>query len=177
MLFCIQASNPQVTEIYDSSVYDLSTAIESTFPMRTEKAIMVWNNIYIPLCYKYDISYMINDVIDMLKVLREKQEGKIVIHWLPDTFRSDWTIVWKDDTVDITSFWGNTVGNVSEMLNCQAIVSMNKIDFINEWKQLIYNILEGLNKCKYNENNLPDIRGLIDEYSLISGKGILYEQN
>ncbi|HHR2550667.1 TPA: hypothetical protein ACSY39_10840 [Listeria monocytogenes] len=56
MNFFIQANTPQKTGVFESDDYDLSTAIETIFPMLTEDAILVWNHIYVPLSYKYDIS-------------------------------------------------------------------------------------------------------------------------
>ena len=68
--FYIQASNPRFQDsinIYDES---LSDAIESVFPLNTENAILVWNYISIPLSYKYDISYMIEDILQLLDELQ-----------------------------------------------------------------------------------------------------------
>jgi len=47
--------------------------------MLTEDAILIWNAIYIPLNYKYDISYMIDDILNLLKKIRENLYGEIKI--------------------------------------------------------------------------------------------------
>ena len=67
MNFYIQTSNPYI--INETNAYDnkLSEAIESVFPMNTEELILFWNHVGIPLSYKYDISYMIDDILMILK--------------------------------------------------------------------------------------------------------------
>lgn len=74
-MFYIQACNPINNRTVDENDSKLMEAIETIFPMRTEAAIMVWNYVSIPLSYKYDISYMINDIIIVIQELVMKQEG------------------------------------------------------------------------------------------------------
>ena len=62
MNFCIQASNPRVQHKIDYEDSSLSDIIETIYPLYTEHAILTWNYISIPLSYKYDISYMIDDL-------------------------------------------------------------------------------------------------------------------
>lgn len=176
MIFCIQASNPKALNQPNKTDDTLSSAIETAFPMMTEDAIMMWNNIPIPLSYKYDIAYMIEDIIDLLKALRKAKTGTLKISWLPDTFRSDWIIKWDYEKIIIETFWDNTVGNLTKLLNKIPKVSLNKCDFINEWKQLLATLINGLKKCNYNETNLPEIAQLIYEYERIDGTGILYKE-
>lgn len=177
MIFCIQASNPRILETletYDESDNTLSAAIENSYPMRTEDAIMVWNDIYIPLSYKYDISYMMDDIIDLLKMLRENLNGELKIDWLPDTFRSDWLIKWENNEINIETNWGNTVSDLTNMLNIKSTITMGKSCFINEWKQLLCNVINALKKSYDKVGTIPKIKELIYEYSMIGNGGILY---
>lgn len=174
MMFCIQASNPRVLNEYDKTDDDLSSAIETAFPMMTEDAIMVWHNIHIPLSYKYDISYMVGDILNLLKRLREDLGGEQKICWLPDTFRSDWIVRWKNNLIDIEAYWEDTAGDLSAMLNNTSNITLAKQDFIYEWKQLLGNVINGLRKCGYNEVNIAGMAGLVHEFSMVDNEGILY---
>lgn len=174
MTFCIQASNPKIIVEFDETDDNLSAAIETIFPMTTEDAIMVWNNIHIPLSYKYDIGYMLDDIINMLKLLRENSTGELKISWLPDTFRSDWVLRWEDNIVKIEASWEDIIGDLTDMLNKNSNITISKQDFIYEWKKPLSIVISGLEKCSYNVNNVQNMVELIREVSMIDDLGILY---
>lgn len=94
MSFYIQASNPRTNSIANPNDKTLADAIETIFLLNTESAILMWNYISVPLSYKYDISYMIEDILLLLDALRSRENGEMTIHWLPDTFRCNWTVQW-----------------------------------------------------------------------------------
>lgn len=79
MVFCIQASAPDYCKKINLNNKCLSEAIESVFLLQTENAIMRWNYICIPLSYKYDISYMIDDILKLIGRLQDDVSGRIII--------------------------------------------------------------------------------------------------
>ena len=171
----IQASNPKFqreTEFDDDS---LSGAIENIFPLYTESAILVWNYISIPLSYKYDISYMIDDILNLILNLQEKESGKKVIHWLPDTFRCNWGVSWENEQLKIESQWECTVGHLEGLLNEKPIVMLSIEAFISEWKEVLHVIIKGLTACGYNEKNIKGMWQLLERYNSIKEVGILYK--
>ena len=97
MSFYIQAGNPKSQGVADCNDKTLADAIESIFPLNTESAILMWNYISIPLSYKYDISYMMEDILLLLHTLQYREKGELTIHWLPDTFRCDWIVRWDPE--------------------------------------------------------------------------------
>jgi len=135
MFFCIQASNPRFQAIMNPNDECLAEAIESTFPLFTENAILVWNHISVPLSYKYDISYMINDILTLMNMMQKVNIGEWTIHWLPDSFRSDWFIKWNRDDVQIVS-----------QFNCR--LHFNKIETF-----VLYNHKSERSGSKYEEDN------------------------
>lgn len=60
MDFFIQVSKPICLNKFDKKDKTLSDAMETIFPLLTEKAIIMWNHIPILLSYKYDISFMLD---------------------------------------------------------------------------------------------------------------------
>ncbi len=163
MEFCIQTGKPSFTGKYNSEDKSLSDAIESSFPLQTENAILSWHHICIPLSYKYDVSYMMEDILGILEALK-RESGEMVIHWLPDTFRSDWKISWKMKQIKIASYWECVVGDSEEELNANAELVLLISDFVCEWKKILYIIICGLNECGYSENNIKDIKRLKKQY-------------
>lgn len=174
MSFFIQASNPRFNDTLDTEDKVLSEAIESVFPLNTENAILTWNYICIPLSYKYDISYMIDDILCLLQDIETNNYGKKTIQWLPDTFRCNWLIEWCDDKIQIVSVWENVVGNFQGILNEKNKVSLSVTDFVSEWKEVLAVVIRGLECCGYNIYQINDMNLLLEVYKKINCSGILY---
>lgn len=175
MIFCIQASNPRFQNITNYNDECLSEAIESVFPLNTEHAILMWNHISIPLSYKYDISYMVNDILIIINAIQKQNVGKMKIHWLPDTFRSDWLIEWNNDEVQINAQWECTMGHLEFMLNQKNSIRLSKVDFVNEWKEVFGVLIRGLKHCGYDKSKIKGMEDLVEQYEKIKGSGICYK--
>lgn len=177
MYFCIQVGDPSFSNEKNEEDRSLADAIESAFILNTENSIMIWNHICIPLSYKYDVSYMIDDLLKLLSLLQEQDSGKIKIEWLPDTFRCDWDISWTSQNIKIMVDWQHIVGNLEEMLIKVPTLVVSKEEFMSEWKRLLYKILQALTNSKYNVDEIHNMRKLIDVYTKISNSGKLYNEN
>ncbi|MCI8780736.1 MAG: hypothetical protein HFH70_08685 [Lachnospiraceae bacterium] len=175
MNFYIQANNPRVLNGYNPEDENLSDAMETIFPLYTESAVMMWNHISIPLSYKYDISYMMDDILYLLEDLSQVNEGKRRICWLPDTFRCDWDIVWGKGQIEITSNWESVTGNLEGLLNANNKIFLKIIEFMSEWKQVLYIVLQGLKNNGYMEDMIINLDKLSEQYEMIPGNGILYQ--
>lgn len=85
MNFRIQTSHPCSNlkyYPYEKEIHNIAEAIEYIFPMITEKAFIVWNNVYIPFSYKYDVSSMIENILHMLREIRNNNNaGELNIDW------------------------------------------------------------------------------------------------
>lgn len=176
-MFCIQASNPRFQKAMDLHDSCLMEAMETIFPLNTENAILTQNYVSVPLPYKYDVSYMINDILELIMAIQAVNDGQMLIQWLPDTFRCNWKIEWRDNTVQIFSRWENTVGHLENILNEKNYISMYINNFISEWKQILAIIIEGLEFCGYNRTRIVDMDKLLEVYGSIKGNGLLYEEN
>lgn len=174
-MFYIQTGNPSITNIYNSEDNKLFEAMESVFPLITESAFLVWNNICIPLSYKYDLSYMIDDILIILSLIQNQNEGKQLIHWLPDTFRCDWSVEWSNEKIKIESFWECTTGHLESMLNMCNTVTLLTSEFLYEWKGILKNIIDALDSCGYKEEQICNLKRLRDIYENIGGSGYLYQ--
>lgn len=176
MNFYIQASNPRILHGAESDDKCLSDAIESVFVSNTENVILVWNYISIPLSYKYDISYMIEDILNLLSTIQKTEKGKMEIHWLPDTFRCNWLVTWKDGQLQIESKWECTVGHLEGLLNEKPNITLPIKVFINEWKEVLSNVIKGLVSCGYDKFKIKEMQQLLEQYNCMEASGILYQE-
>lgn len=177
MNFYIQAGNPRINDIVDKNDKSLADALESVFPLNTENVIMVWNHINILISYKYDISYMIDDLLKLLCCLQNSEKGKMIIHWLPDTFRCDWAIAWGNGEMEIQSRWECVAGHMEGLLNDNPRIKISVKKFVSEWKEVLEVVINGLRKCGYDEEKIGDMKQLLQQAEKIKGNGILYQQN
>ncbi len=175
MKFYIQANNPKVLKEYNAEDESIADAMETIFPLYTESATLMWNHISIPLSYKYDISYMLDDVLELLESFMQAKNGKRIIHWLPDTFRSDWEIVWEDGQMEINSYWESVAGSLENLLNANARINLKITEFMAEWKQIFHIVLCALKENGYTERKIFSMEKLEKQYEAITKSGLLYQ--
>lgn len=174
MSFYIQACSPTCTHKYNSKDSSLAEAIETIFPLYTENVILYWNHVPIALSYKYDISYMASDLIMLLENVTEHEKGESKIAWLPDTFRSDWNIWWKNGNIHIAARWENLIGDVHLLLKKDKQIDMEIIEFMSEWKLPLQNIINALQKSGYMDGKIQEIKRLTSLVCKIPNYGVLY---
>lgn len=173
MSFKIQASAPNYNKVTNANDVSLSNAIETIFQLLTEDAYITIDYYQYPLNYKCDIAYMIDDILWMLKTLRETSAGNMQINWATNTFPCCWDLVWTSETLSITSKWRkeeiyNHIG-----LNQVLTTNMSKKSFLNEWKKPLELVLFALEDCGYSFE-LYGYALLKSELSYIEEYGILY---
>ncbi len=174
MNFYIQTSNPNVLSLTNAHDNSLSEAIESVFPMCTEELILFWNHVGIPLSYKYDISYMIDDILMILQHIQTKKSGELIIHWLPDTFRTDWKIEWQGEIISIYANWENLKGDLQEILINSPQIEVQKNDFMHEWKMLLKLLISALKQNGYDLLISEQYNMLVKCFIEIKEYGVLY---
>jgi hypothetical protein len=175
MSFIIQASSPKYTDIFDIQDENLSQAIETIFPLLTENLFIIWNTIHVPLSYKYDISIMLGDILNMIEYISSRISGDLSISWASDTFRCTWNIKWKEQELIINPQWENVVGNIEKVLSQSRNVLTTKKEFLAEWKKVINNDIIGLEQCGYKTHLSQEIERLNSTYNLIEEFGVLYK--
>lgn len=174
MNFYIQTSNPYIVNETNAHDNKLSEAIESVFPMNTEELILFWNHVGIPLSYKYDISYMIDDILMILQHIQSEKRGELLIHWLPDTFRTDWKLEWSGEMISIYANWESLKGNLQKVLVHSEKVELLKKEFISEWKMLLKILIRALKKNGYDHLIKHQYDELVKSFNDIKEYGILY---
>jgi hypothetical protein len=173
MDFCIQAGAPRSLDVFNDDDKTLCEAMETVFPLFAEFAFIIWNNIYIPITYKYDISLMLDDIITMLEKLTGPS-GTYSIHWPSNTFEVTWAIEWEGNDVKIHGEWNSVIGNLEGLLSDNNNLELKKESFIYEWKGILENAYRALSKAGYNEDILENMDRLKKACQGIPKLGILY---
>lgn len=156
----IQISNPELLQINEEEVMNLEDAIESIFPLETEYLILIWNNIFIPLSYKYDISIMILDFIKIYNFLNDNKIEKLEIHWASNTFASIWRMEKNNDYVRIKSEWKTVNGGTEDKLNKFSDITISKILLIEEIRKLMIFLKCSIKKSITNYKQIEDFEAL-----------------
>lgn len=151
-MFKIQINNPK--SIYQAIDYEISIeeAIENIFPLENDYAIMIWNNIFIPLTYKYDISCMILDFIRIVNYIDDSNEITLEIFWASNTFSSIWILRKEQNVIQISSQWTTVIGGVESLLNSNNLNIVQKDELKNEIVKLIH-FLKNTLQINYNDVN------------------------
>jgi len=175
MNFRIQVNCPRISGILNEDDESLDEAIETVFLLNTETMIMIWNDVYIPLTYKYDLSVIMKDIMIMLEKLCNSSSGKLTIHWPSNTFSSIWNFQWEDNKLKIDTRWFTVIGDTEGLLNSRNVIEIDKTSFIQEWKTLLLKIRWALEESGYNSAKIPEMERLAHHCNIIPGGGILYQ--
>lgn len=176
MDFWIQAGDPRTTRHFDDEDTNLDEAVETIFPLRTESAFMVWRGVHIPLGYKYDLSVMLNDILDMLERLGAEASGRHTVSWPSNTFSVEWNMKWRGEVLEIDAEWHSLAGDTEKILKNRENIAVEKDSFIAEWKKPLENIVEALTSSGYDEERLPGMSRLAKQCKEIRRPGILYRE-
>jgi hypothetical protein len=169
MKFAIQISNPRPMSMVHSHDATLSDAIQSMFPLLTEFAIIVWNDVYVPITYKLDVSLIINDVVEMVGSIANQQTGTLTIDWPSSTFRARWTLTWAANELSINSTWDSVIGGAEALLNAAPALTIEKTAFLAEWANLLRLVRDLVSECSEGvklEFDLSELRAAVDRLPL-----------
>jgi hypothetical protein len=154
-MFKIQISNPATIKDRNRDDGNIVAAIQSIFPLVNEYCFIIWDHIFIPLSYKYDISIMIKDILRIINFIK-KEEKCLEIHWASNTFFSLWKMEFTSHSVIIESTWKTVLGDLTELLKKKTVLEVDKQVFLNEWKTLALFVKNKLEEAGYNSTNLED---------------------
>lgn len=171
--FAIQASNPRFLKHFNAEDTSLCDAIQTVFPLEAEYAILVWNWVYVPLTYKYDLSMMVDDVLLLALAMLSESNGCRTIQWPSNTFASSWKVEWATGVTTVEAEWTSVIGDTEAMLAAAPKVVMEAKDFVAEWRRPLEVIMTGLASAGYT-TNLAGMERLIAVVNKIGHQGIFY---
>lgn len=172
MEFAIQVSSPSSVGTIENAE-SIAEALESIFPLSTEFALLIWNNVYVPLNYKYDVSYIFEDVILLIEAVCASPTGRTSIHWPSSSFRAKWDVSWTENEVVVESEWECVIGGTELLLNKNPRISVTKETFLGEWTELIVACLRHI-RSRDTSRSL-DLTRYERIVRLVSKRGYLYQ--
>ncbi|MGB0356673.1 MAG: hypothetical protein ACPGC9_00345 [Cytophagales bacterium] len=172
--FFLQASQPRLAKTPNYPENSLSDAIEEIYLANSEDMIMRWNWIYVPLNYKYDLSYIIVDIMQILEALLGQDRGRFETSFPSCDFAVTWKLHWSGPQLKIDSHWEGVVGGTEPQLNAQPLLEIDKRSFLCEWKKPLVQVLADLRRAGYDTTLLPEMGRLQRIVAQIPEFGLLY---
>ena len=129
---------------------------------------------YIPLDYKYDVSCLISDTIDLLSNILDHAKGTREVNWFSSSFTTTWNLSWEGGRLRIQSRWIVVTGGTEPLLNERNTIECDREAFLAEWKMLLIVVHEGLLRAGYAPNVLAGLGELERVISRIGGEGTFY---
>jgi hypothetical protein len=171
----IQASRPRTEIARDPEDASLSDAVQAVFPRETENMFLVWNGVYVPIGYKSDFSFMIDDVLDLADAMLASPSGHTTIHWPSNTFASTWDVRWDAGLGTIDARWFDLVGGTEGLLAASGSMRVHADDFLAEWKLPLEIVARALREAGYDERQVPRLALLDDVLARLPRYGRLYQ--
>jgi hypothetical protein len=172
MSLVVQTGEPHVLTTREV-VPDLQGALQTIYPMATERAILFWNGIPVRLDYKYDLSLMLDELLRMVLVLSDPHEHELGISWGSDTFTAVWQMEWGGDRLLVRSGWESIGGGYERLLNSRHELEMSRRQFMAEWKMLFLKIADAIDRSGITIS-AEVLNKLVDTAAQIPGRGWLY---
>ena len=172
----LQVSNPSSDSIRDPADRTITNAVETVFPLCTEYCVMCWHNVAFVLSYKYDLPYILPDILDLLDNLLREEVGEWECTFPSDSFCVEWHVLWEAGQLTIDGSWHSVAGGVESLLKNTSSVAMPVDTFTYEWKYLLKRVIDALYKAGYSADNVDGLRRMEDIESRITRYGMLYER-
>jgi len=172
--FAVQASSPGRLGCFDADDVSLSDAIQTVFPLEAEYALIVWNWIYVPLSYKYDLSFMAEDLIALIGAMISEPAGHRVIQWASNTFAGTWIVDWGGERTTVHATWDCVLGNTEGQLNAKPTIIVETGQFLGEWRRPLEVIVAALDAAGYTTARIASLAPMRQIVESIDHYGILY---
>lgn len=135
---------------------------------------MTWNGVYIPLGYKYDVSLMTDDILNLCHDMLARAEGHRRINWPSNTFSTTWDVRWRSDVVSIDTRWNRVVGGTEGVLTERQSLSVPRRDFLAEWRRPLEIVSNALRCAGYESEQIPRIIFLHEVLTMLPTEAHLY---
>lgn len=156
-------TQPGVKEPADTN---LGEALESCFPYLLDGARLHWNGVPVPLSYKYDLSIIVHDVVDLVRQLRTGTQGNFSLCWPSNTFQASWSVEIAAGRVRVTASWYSVSaqdGPLEDVLNAAPVVEAEQAAFMAQWVALLRFAHQRLIETGYTLEELEDYGPLLAE--------------
>ena len=156
-MFELRAGTPACPGAHDASDSTLSDALQTIFSI-DDHATMAWHHLEFRLGYKYDVSMMIDDIIEMVLAIRQNDAGLLEVDWPSSGFPYLWSIKWSATDVDIVARARDEPG-AKELARCEW-VRVKRAPFVRAWQSLLDIVLSCLLSSGYSSQQIAGLERL-----------------
>lgn len=174
--FIIQASDPRTERPVDPRDASLSDALQTVFRADTEEMLMRWNGVRIPLSYKSDFSFMIDDVVDFCALMSSATDGRRSVNWPSSTFDATWDLRWSRGVVEVKATWRTLLGGVTGLAVADASLSIQLPQFLGEWRKPLLVCHRALLASGAEPERIRGLTQLGEIAASLSSFGLLYRK-
>ena len=103
--------------------------------METDDAEMIWRGIKVPISYKYDLSVIFEDVVEMLKDCLNAEATNV--YFGSNTFFGSLAISPLENDFRVIGEWESVSGSVEHDLNGASELVIDKAHFLKAWSELL----------------------------------------
>ncbi len=148
----LDPSHPLSTWSFDPADENLAEMIQTIFPLDTDDAVLNWGGVSFALNYKYDVSLMIQDLLELSVAISLNQKGKQGISFVTTGFPYHWDVEWGNAHIRIRAF-----ANDPSSTNAKSIdVIETSIDyFLDLWRPMFQLIHAAAVQSGYDVNRFP----------------------
>lgn len=143
-VFRIHPGHPRPNVGVAGIAADLSEAIAMCFPIDAADAEFVLRDVSVPLNYKYDLSVIVEDIVDLLEHCLRQESAKVRL--CSDTFNVSLSVRPKAESVALRADWHSVVGNKEKQLNEIPTVIVPARHFLEQWARLLEVAFQGLDR-------------------------------
>lgn len=153
-MFALQLGVPALVAVHDESDSTLSDAVQTVFPL-DERVFLKWNGLTFSLSYKYDISLMLEDLVEMVLAVGKTGSGMFQVDWPSSGFPFHWTVRWNVSEVEIHAQPRHEPGAID--LSGHERVRVDRRAFLGAWQALLGTVLSCLEGAGYNSLQIPGL--------------------
>jgi len=160
MTFAIVSGKPRIRRGPHPISDSLGGALQEAFDCESEDLTLYWNEVAIPLEYKYDVAIIVDDLLEMLQQLLDEEAGEFEARFFSDTFNCIWHIRWSGGVVDIRPVWLELRHRISDAEELQRPIGLPTTEFLRQWKPVVQATVVALHESGVEVDNAEEIKKL-----------------
>lgn len=160
MTFTIVSGKPRIRRCRHPISDSLGGALQEAFEFESEDLTISWNDVAIPLEYKYDIAIIVDDLLEMLQQLLDLRGGELEVSFGSDTFNCVWHIRWGGGTVNIRPTWLGLRASVPQVEGLRRPVELGTIEFLKQWEPVLRDMVLAVRESGVVIDNAEEIERL-----------------
>jgi hypothetical protein len=177
--FLLQSGHPIIDFQIENQFSQLVEIFPKLFSPNTEFAFLLWHNIPIRFHYNYELYANFDNLLIWLEKLAFEKKGQYDFVLSTDVFLTTIQSNWDNGKLIIRSDWSakRSHSNLAEILNKKGPINISVLDFLREWKIILYQILNSIKKTGViitepeEKEKIQRLNRIVNE---IQGQGILY---